>query len=409
MVKKILYITYDGLTDPLGQSQIIPYLLGLVEHGIEIDVISCEKFSSFKTKGSEIASLLKKKNISWNYTYYHKSPAIVSTIFDLLLMKKKATTLLRIKSYDIVHCRSYLTALIGSSLKSRYGLKFVFDMRGFWVDERIEGNIWNVKNPVYKIIYRFFKYQEKRLLDQADHVVTLTTSAERFIREGGLGYTIEAQITSIPCCVDTDLFNISKISDQQILEHKQFLGISKESFILGYVGSLGTWYMLEEMLDFFLSLLAVNKDAIFLFITRESPELILEACKHKAVPLEKIKVVSSERKDVPSNIAIFDLSIFFIKPTLSKKASSPTKHAEIMAMGKPVICNSGIGDTDTIIHRYKCGLLLDQFNKESYDKICKALNMKFTPSDIRKGAEEFYSLQRGINLYEFIYNNVMLQ
>src|SRR4051794_20204501 len=39
----VLYITYDGLTDPLGRSQVLPYLTGLAERGHRITVLSCEK------------------------------------------------------------------------------------------------------------------------------------------------------------------------------------------------------------------------------------------------------------------------------------------------------------------------------------------------------------------------------
>ena len=42
IMNKILYLTYDGLTDPLGQSQVLPYLIELSKNN-EIHIISCEK------------------------------------------------------------------------------------------------------------------------------------------------------------------------------------------------------------------------------------------------------------------------------------------------------------------------------------------------------------------------------
>ena len=41
--KKSLFISYDGLSDPLGQSQIIPYVLHLSKYSKEIHIISFEK------------------------------------------------------------------------------------------------------------------------------------------------------------------------------------------------------------------------------------------------------------------------------------------------------------------------------------------------------------------------------
>ena len=39
----VLFISYDGMTDPLGGSQVIPYLRGLAAHGHSITIVSAEK------------------------------------------------------------------------------------------------------------------------------------------------------------------------------------------------------------------------------------------------------------------------------------------------------------------------------------------------------------------------------
>ena len=33
-------------------------------------------------------------------------------------------------------------------MKMSYRTKFIFDMRGFWADERVEGDLWNLKNII---------------------------------------------------------------------------------------------------------------------------------------------------------------------------------------------------------------------------------------------------------------------
>ena len=67
----------------------------------------------------------------------------------------------------------------------------------------------------------------------------------------------------IPCCTDENLFQSKNISDK-----REELGIKKDDFILSYVGSIGTWYMLDEMLDFFKVLNEKKPNAKFLFITK---------------------------------------------------------------------------------------------------------------------------------------------
>ena len=46
----ILYISHDGLSDPLGRSQIIPYLKELARKGVKYSVLSFEKLDSALNK-----------------------------------------------------------------------------------------------------------------------------------------------------------------------------------------------------------------------------------------------------------------------------------------------------------------------------------------------------------------------
>ena len=54
-------------------------------------------------------------------------------------------------------------------------------MRGFWADERVDGKIWDLKNPVFKSIYNFFKKKEKQYFSQSDAIVSLTENGKQEI------------------------------------------------------------------------------------------------------------------------------------------------------------------------------------------------------------------------------------
>ncbi len=53
-MKKILFISYDGMTDPLGQSQVIPYLEGLTKYGYLFTILSCDKPKMYKENKSYV-------------------------------------------------------------------------------------------------------------------------------------------------------------------------------------------------------------------------------------------------------------------------------------------------------------------------------------------------------------------
>ena len=158
---RLAYLSYDGLTDPLGQSQILPYVLGLEAKGFEFAIISFEKPEAFAEERATIEARIAGKKVKWIPLKYHKKPLVLSTLLDSYNLWKALMREHKKSPIHIVHCRSYITALIGQRMKRQAGTKFIFDMRGFWADERVEGGLWNLNNPLYRLIYNFFTWMYK--------------------------------------------------------------------------------------------------------------------------------------------------------------------------------------------------------------------------------------------------------
>lgn len=403
-MKNILYISYDGMTDPLGQSQVLPYLSGLAAQGYSIRLMSFEKKERFSEGKEYIQRWCTNAGIDWFPQQYTKRPPLISTLWDVLKMKQVARRLHAKKSIDIVHCRSYIAALAGLFMKRKYGCRFLFDMRGFWADERIDGGIWKLSNPLFRVTYRYFKRKEIQFLQEADHVVSLTEAAKKEMQQWEKLAPHQPPITVIPCCVDLERFNPRSISESDQQMRCADLGISQDDFILGYVGSIGTWYMLPEMLDYFRELKSDKQNARFLFVTNESAETIRDEAAKKGIDKHDILITTVPHKDVPLMISLFDLSIFFIRSTYSKKASSPTKQGEIMAMGVPLVCNAGVGDTDEIVRRFGSGTVLSEFSQKEYAKSFETKS--FSSEHIIAGAHDYFSLERGVKSYADIYEKL---
>ena len=125
---RVLYLSYDGLTDPLGGSQIMPYLIGLAKRGHDISVVSFEKAEASGQAHEETGRQCAEANIEWLPMRYHKQPPILSTVWDVEAMKRRVFDLHRRTGFDLVHCRSYIPALAGLALKRKRGVRFLFDM-----------------------------------------------------------------------------------------------------------------------------------------------------------------------------------------------------------------------------------------------------------------------------------------
>jgi glycosyltransferase involved in cell wall biosynthesis len=394
------------MTDPLGQSQVIPYLIGLSKAGYQITLLSCEKRDKFKLLGVYIQELLDKHHIEWSYVFFTASPPILAKYYDLFQLRSRAIQLYQSRKFSLVHCRSYVAANIGLVLKQKFGLQFIFDIRGFWVDERVDGGLWNLKNPIYKIAYNLYKKKEASYITHADAIVSLTDKGKIEMQTWkSYGNT---QIDVIPCCADYNLFSLKSDLDNSSI--KISLGFDKDDFVLSYLGSIGTWYMLDEMLDFFKILKKLRQNSKFLFVSNGDNQTIISAAIRKGIDVNDIKVVNAKRAEVPQYIKVSSLSLSFIKPCYSKISSSPTKLGELLAIGIPVVCNTAIGDVEEIINYTKGGFMIHEFTTEEYKKVIHALERYFAqynPSQIRELSRKYYDLSNGIEKYTKLYNQVL--
>ncbi len=386
----VLYLSYDGLTDPLGQSQILPYAVGLSKKDYKFTIISFEKHSVFLKQRGEIEAICKKYGIEWVPLRYHKRPPVISTVYDVWELWREVKKKYHQKKIQIVHCRSYLTSLIGLHAKHKWGVKFIFDMRGFWADERVEGGLWNLENPVYKLTYKFFKRKERQFLREADHIISLTHNAKKELQSWNIG---AAPIAVIPTCVDLDLFDPSKIKKEDQIQLRTKLGIGENEFVLLYLGSWGTWYLTERMLKFFSVLKKQTPEAKFLIVSSNNIDLNDHPFRSSIV------IANAQRHLVPLYISLASASVFFINPSFSKKASSATKMAEIMAMNVPVITNPGWGDAVEIVSEAGGTLYNDEkeINPMKYEQLVKT----------RAYCREKLSLETGIDKYQTVYDDLV--
>ncbi len=399
--KTFIFVSIDGMTDPLGQSQVLPYMLGLVKQGYKIGIISCEKKDNWNQHHKTIESIVNEAGITWDYTFYKTGKPFISQIQNYLALKKLVVS--KVTSNTILHCRSYLAGLIGLYCKRKFNSGFIFDMRGFWADERIEGGIWSKSNPIGAYLFSFFKKKEKEMLIHSDAIVSLTHKAKSIILNWNLGIN-ESKITVIPCCADLSHFSKNNVDEQQLITFQNKFPQLKNKFVLSYVGSLGTWYMADEMLDFFKTL-SDKVDSHFLIITKDSETLVHQAAIKHRVSLDKLTIVSSSRSEMPYYISLSSASLFFIKPSFSKLASSPTKMGELLSMQVPIVTNAGVGDVDSIIHQTNCGVVVPNFNKKEYQQAVSNLleNRNLYMSNTVAAANTYFSLEEGVEKYASVY------
>jgi len=398
---KVLYLSYDGMTDPLGGSQVLPYLEGLSRRGHRIWLISCEKPGAGEKAWAEVRATCERAGIEWHPLTYHRRPPVLSTLWDVRAMHREAKELRKAVGFDIVHCRSYVPALVGLWLKRDFGTCFLFDMRGFWPEEKVESGSWRLSNPLFRAVYRYFKAREADFFREADAIVSLTSAGreEMLARQGTRP---EAPITVIPCCVDFDHFTIPS-ADQRLAARAE-LGLAPDASVLAYLGSLGGIYMLDEMLRFFVAFRERKPGARFLFITRNDPHPILAAAARLGIGADELVIRAASRDEVPCFLAAADFGIAFKRSSFSAAACSPTKLGEMLAAGIPMVVNAGVGDVDQVMADTRAGVVVNAFDRANLLAAVDELDSRpVSPRDIRAGAERWFQLKDGIERYDTVY------
>jgi glycosyltransferase involved in cell wall biosynthesis len=259
-----------------------------------------------------------------------------------------------------LHARSHIAAAMGFFAKRRSGALLIFDIRGFMPEEYTDAGIW----PAGGYLYRLTKAAERRLLKASDGFVVLTERAREILfHKDSLTDSSGHPVEVIPCCVDLKRFSIfDNLSREEV---RRELNLSDRRVFV-YVGALGGWYLTDEMADFLA--LAHERDprAFSLILTQSPPEMMSKRMRARGLAETDYLVRRVEPGLIPRYLKAADATLSFIKPCYSKLSSSPTKIAEYLASGLPVICNAGIGDVDQVIEEDRVGVLVRELNREAY-------------------------------------------
>ena len=391
----ILYISYDGMLEPLGQSQVLAYLK-LLAVGRSIHLISFEKSEDrvFVAEHLRLAEEIATAGIFWHQLRYHRQPSALATAWDIVCGSMLGFSLVLRHRLHIVHARSYVPSVMALAIKSLTGVKYVFDMRGFWADERVDGDLWSHHGT----LYRLAKWFERRFLLAADHVVSLTQAAVREMQCFPYLQGRMPPVTVIPTCADLVRFTpLPRIAVGRC-------------FVLGYVGSAGTWYLFDEAVACFVQLLRLRADSRFLIVNRGEHAYIRARLAVAGLADAAVELTSATHNEVPSLMARMDAGVFFIKPVFSKQASAPTKLAEFLGCGVPCLGNAGVGDMAEVLEGEQVGIALSSFDNasmvEGLQRLLRLVAEPTTRDRCVAAAQKRFSLVEGVGRYRQIYERL---
>jgi glycosyltransferase involved in cell wall biosynthesis len=357
---EIVYVTHDSLSEGIGMSQIVPVLLGLTKAGFSVGVISCEK----RKPPSQLVEMLGDQNILWKPINFGRNGAIggVGRIVRIGL---------NLPSAKVYHCRGDISAT-ATSLRTKK--PFLWDVRGLWLDQKI---IQSNLQKKYLVIF-FAKLLEKRSASKASAVSTLTSAVYPVLRSRHPKMTSKHSV--IPTCTDLNKFAFSPSLP------------AKKTLLLS--GVFNNYYDLDVTRGF------IQK-------YKESFNLLVIWCHGVEAVRSELGVGESTVKvltqsDMPDEIANSSFGLAICKENVGESLLGvmPTKVAEFLSTGRPVVVSKGLGDLDLMLSEFKAGIVL---NSGSLDKSVAELEILLqdpsTPLRCRELAEKYFSMELAVEKY----------
>jgi len=216
----------------------------------------------------------------------------------------------------------------------------------------------------------------------------------------------------IPCCVDLDEFRFDADARARV---RAELGIA-ERLVLVYSGSLGSWYREAEIAQLAgIAKKRAGRPIAFLLLTPSPPAELTRMLRAEGLADDEIVVRKLRPSQMPAYLSAGDLGISFIKSCFSKKASSPTKVAEYLACGLPVVLNGDIGDqADLAAERETC-VVVSRFDEEGALEaaVDRGLALASRPlaqrvAEGRAVADARFGLERvGVTRYAALYERLL--
>lgn len=377
--KKLIYLTYDGILDHLGQSQILPYLLKFNEY-YETIIFSFEKKKNLKSSDFlEYKELLNKNNIKWYKSNYYDKKFFLINIYNIIKININIFFLILKDKNIYFHIRSYIPFFFIIVPLFFFKIKYIFDMRGFWVQEKIDRRGWSEKSFIIKSL----KFFEKKIINNSYKTLCLTN------------HSIEILVNKYP-----EIYKDKYISIRTTIDTTKFKFFNKvinmDELKFCYLGTTDGAYDFDKTVKFFSQIKKYLINAKLIIISKDDKNKIIYNLNKFKILKDDYAIFNIKYSQISKKLNTIDIGLFFLKENKSIKASFPTKISEYFFCNKPIICNNFNNDIVSVLNSHR-GLIIDNdelLNKIKINKLKNLLYKNYNDRYCRNYATENLTLDQ---------------
>jgi glycosyltransferase involved in cell wall biosynthesis len=394
--RRILYIAYWGLREPLGRSLVLPAVEKLARD-VDIHLVTFEKPRDLRDRPgmAEYRERLERRGVRWTPLRYHKRPRLPATAFDVAHGAARAVVAARAARPDLVHARTFVGGVIGLPVSRLLGVPLVYHNEGFWPDQQIEGGFW----PSGGALYRTMKRTERLLYESADGLLLLSEKSRPMVEQLPGVRRRQPPIAIVPSCVDLDRFSCGGVS-------RDGTGLR-----LAYVGSLGGRYPVAPLAGFLMALRRLEPSTRLEILSHSDHGAIRSALLSAGAPEDAWDLSTVPHEEVPARLCRARAGLFFLQGGIGALSCSPTKIGEYWACGLPVVMSAGVGDLDDVIRSRRVGLVVGDLTAQTLaaaaGELLALLRDPGLSARCREAARAHYSLSAGVEVQLDLYERIL--
>jgi glycosyltransferase involved in cell wall biosynthesis len=392
-----LYLSRNGLLEPLGQSQVFAYLRGLSQD-YNITLITYEKDEDWADKArlQKARTDCKDLGIRWLPQHFRRWPKIVAPAFSMIRMVWLVRREVRRRDIRLIHARSNIPAATALAVSWITGVPFLFDLRSLFPEELITAR--RIRRGSF--LHRAIIWAERLCLAKSAAVISQTHVAVNHLKSVYPTELKNQRLVMIPTCADLDRFSPP-------------LDRPSGPTVHGCIGTILSGWFRTDWLAAWLSAVAQDDtDARFDIVTRDDADRVRVALDPMNKFGDRLMIGPRPSEEMPAAVRGHDLTVmFYAGGEVSELGRSPTRMAEVLGCGLPVVANEGVGDVADIIRRYNVGVVVKDGSyaamMAALDELKELRSDPDLPSRCRKAAEEVFSLQAGTEAYRKLYAKIL--
>jgi hypothetical protein len=406
----LVYVTVDGVLQPLAYSQVCRVLFGLSRRNIRYRLVTMEKPADLRNRErvAELEEELRAHGIEWAFSAYDEAGTSRSAALNLARLAQNVRHMVSSRPVTLLHARAYHSALIAAAIKRTRGIPYLFDARGRWVDERLAAGRWFKRRPVE----RAARAVERHLYENASGHVVLTQIHAEDITSGQFGVYNGAPLRVITTCADFASFDLTArqhVRAESAQIPAEIRARLADKLVIAFIGSNNASYLYDESFALAARILERRADAHLLILTSQQREFE-DLARRAGLAGDRHTIASAAHRAMPEWLSHIDWAVQLLNSGTAKRGSMPTKLAEFFAAGvRPVHfgCNDEVSGW---VRHAGSGYVLDDLRPEQLDRAADFVATSRSDAALlataRERTRQHFDLANGLDTYEALLHEV---